>query len=424
MTIATDTSTGESFGGVNAVSPGVGRGAEGLSTRKKALFAGCTVVLVLVCLELLSYLAIAVLETRPGFTLERIDARLADHARQLETFLANHGNGRLILDEQLGWAHAPGVRHVEYSSNSIGVRGVREYTAAPPAGVVRVAAFGDSLVYGTEVNDGQTWSAQLEAMAPDIEALNYAVGGYGPDQALMMFEQRGLERSPHVVVLGIADVNYERIVSRYRGFIPGGRPLYKPRYVLDDAGGLSVVPVPLAGPERMRRIVEDPRVVLAYTGHDWNYDPMVWDNPLYDRVAMVRLGASVFSRAWQSRMRPDRFYVGGQMNTHSEPFGLMVAIVRRFDRLAGAGGCRFTLMIFPTRDSDIWGPGPRVYQPLVDALAETDILDLADALRDDPGVTPVNMRMPNRHYAPQTNGAVARALRRHLAGVEAESGVR
>ena len=38
------------------------------------------------------------------------------------------------------------------------------------------------------------------------------------------------------------------------------------------------------------------------------------------------------------------------------------------------------------------------------------ILDLADALRADPQLTPANLRAASGHYSPPANRAVARAL--------------
>src|SRR5262249_25445204 len=90
-----------------------------------------------------------------------------------------------------GWAFKPNIRDFDsfqggaVSSNSRGVRGQREYAEIKPAGVTRILVFGDSLTFGDEVSDDQTYSSYLEGMLPDTEALNLGVHGYGHDQMLL-----------------------------------------------------------------------------------------------------------------------------------------------------------------------------------------------------------------------------------------------
>jgi hypothetical protein len=161
----------------------------------------------------------------------------------------------------------------------------------------------------------------------------------------------------------------------------------------------------------MRVLLDDPDAVRRAAPHDWFYQPLVWSNPLYDRVASVRLVTTLASDAWRSRLRPDGLYRDGLFNVDSEPFRVLVALVERFAGLAAERGQPFALVIFPSRDEDVWGDGPRTYQPLLDAIADRHaVLDLADALRADAGVTPANLRRPSRHYGPEANDTVARAV--------------
>jgi hypothetical protein len=376
----------------------------------RLLFGVVKLAVVLGALELLSWAAIALLAGDSRFDFTPVGERLAEQSRKLEEILADEN--RLIgLDAELGWVSAPNRSSDLSSTNSRGLRGRREYTAQPAAGVLRVAAFGDSFVFGNEVGDEDAWTRQAERMQPRVEVLNYGVGDYGSDQALLLYRRRGQELAPQVVVLGFPEVDLPRNVNRYRRFLGAhDLPLFKPRFELDPHGELRVIPNPFPGEAAVRRVLEDPRLALEAGAHDELFEPLVWRNPLYDRSHLVRLASTVASRVWQSHLRPDRFHQGDEISRDSQAFAVLVAIVRAFAREVENAGGSFVLLIFPARDEDIWGSARRGYAPLIDALPGITVLDLADALSADPELTPATLRVPGGHYSPAANAATARAL--------------
>jgi hypothetical protein len=110
-----------------------------------------------------------------------------------------------VYSEAYGWELRRGFRGVDFGRiatvNAQGYRGPAHPHAKPP-GVHRVVMFGDSIAYGAGVEDGETFAAQLEAMARGRrEVVNLAVGGYGTDQALLRLEREGLRYQPDVVML-------------------------------------------------------------------------------------------------------------------------------------------------------------------------------------------------------------------------------
>jgi hypothetical protein len=376
----------------------------------KLTFGIVALAIVVGALELLAVLALALLAHDSRFDFTPISERLARQSRQLEKILAG-GERLLTLDAELGWVYAAGRTSDIYTINAQGVRSRRTYSASPAAGVLRVAAFGDSFVQGLEVSDEAVWSAQLEQMDPRVEVLNYGVGGYGTDQALLAYRRRGQELAPSVVVLGFPEVDLLRNLSRYRVFHDSrDLPLFKPRFELGEHGELRLIANPFPGEPGARRVLAEPRLVYEAAVGDGLFEPLVWRNPLYDHSRFVRLASTIASRAWRSRLRPDRYYVGGEMNRRSEAFPLLVAIVRAFAREVENAGDTFIFAIFPNRDEDIWGGGRRAYAPLIESLPGITILDLADALRADPALTPANLREASDHYSPPANRAVARAL--------------
>lgn len=61
---------------------------------------------------------------------------------------------------------------------------------------------GDSLAFGFEVADDETFSALLESRA-GYEVVNLAVPGYGTDQEVIRLENEGMRFRPDVVILNV-----------------------------------------------------------------------------------------------------------------------------------------------------------------------------------------------------------------------------
>ena len=110
------------------------------------------------------------------------------------------------------WHHTPEV-DVEYRINGQGLRADRDYPLAKPPGVCRIAVFGDSFFFGLEADLKDTFAAALEARLRakgiPVEALNFAVGGFGTAEMLQTYEQYGSRFDPDVVIFSwdISDLN-------------------------------------------------------------------------------------------------------------------------------------------------------------------------------------------------------------------------
>lgn len=106
-----------------------------------------------------------------------------------------------------GHAVYPGVMEYRWTTNRQQLRAPREYSVAKPTGTKRVVVIGDSFTFGIGVNDGETYSAQLERRlrtdCPEpVEVLNFGVGGYGLSQGVETFERYARPFSPDVVIYG------------------------------------------------------------------------------------------------------------------------------------------------------------------------------------------------------------------------------
>jgi hypothetical protein len=182
--------------------------------------------------------------------------------------LINDQTTYLQFEPVLGWSIRPN-RRVEYqgaiyTSNDIGIRALRSYSLQTPEGITRIAAFGPSFTHGDEVSDEATWTYLLEQARPDLEVMNWGVGGYGTDQALLRYQTQGAAYAPAIVLIGYEDDNKFRNVNRFRPFYQSKteRPLTKPVFALQGEG-LELLPNPFNSPAELREaILQDPNQFL------------------------------------------------------------------------------------------------------------------------------------------------------------------
>lgn len=131
------------------------------------------------------------------------------------TVQINRGVVRLSPNPKLGFELRPDSRvssEVDYRINGAGFRGpaLRDKSA----GVPRVAVFGDSIVFGYWVAEGDAFPAQLGALlAPRVETLNLGVPGYNLDQEVEHLRQRVDALAPDHVVFGFCLNDLEGLLS-------------------------------------------------------------------------------------------------------------------------------------------------------------------------------------------------------------------
>ncbi len=314
-------------------------------------------------------------------------------------------------DPLLGWTAKPGGSTRLYHANAQGMRADREYAPRPPAGVLRIATFGDSFVQGNEVANPDAWPAQLEGLRPGLEVLNFGVGAYGVDQSLLRYFRDGARFRPHVVVIGFMTENLHRHVNRFRPFYSPRpySPWAKPRFALQGEG-LVLVPNPLPRRRDYASLLRDEAATLARLGSGDYYWERIWRPTPLALLPSMRL-ASWLAASWSET----RSLVDGRYNPRSEAFEVTARLLEAFSDAVLEQGSLPLIAIFPQR-SDLeatWDRQPRPHQPLLDRLAARGLahLDLSDCFEQTPG--PVSF-MPSDHYAPATNQRVASCLELEL----------
>jgi len=148
------------------------------------------------------------------------------------------------FDPHLGWVRRPNSNGVEngqkgpvaYHIDSIGSR-TNTFEKSPAV----IAAFGDSYVFCRQVEDDETWEAQL-SQQEGIGVLNFGVGNYGVDQALLRYESMALSDTVKVVVMGFVPETICRVQSYWKHYLEFGNTFaFKPRFKLNPEGQLILL---------------------------------------------------------------------------------------------------------------------------------------------------------------------------------------
>ncbi|HEX4960806.1 MAG TPA: hypothetical protein VF173_08200 [Thermoanaerobaculia bacterium] len=387
-----------------------------LSTTKKIVFSLILLALLwlvveLACLGGLWYLKrYKQVEYQPAL----VEDLSFKHRSVLEMHL-NNADTYVTYDPELGWSIRPNMVKPNYRSNSKGIRAAHEYDLQPPAGKVRIAAFGDSFVHGDGVPMGATFEEQLEELVPGLEVMNFGIPGSDPGQGLMRYRREGIQYHPAVVLIGYMSENISRMVNTFRPFYfaMSGIPFAKPRFAV-EGGKLVLYDNPVKNRDGYRELLRDPAAVLPRLGeHDYFYHR-------YNRRSRFDFLPSVrFARVISDQYFDQPIFVHDQYNTRSEAYQVSFRVLDQFYREALEHGSLPVIVLFPQRrELRLHRDGkPVTYQPLLDDLRRRGyrVIDLADGFHKyDPGAELANKNFI--HYPRAGNEMVAEWLRDVLTG--------
>ncbi len=326
----------------------------------------------------------------------------------------------IMYDEYLGWTHRPGSRSRDglYQFNSQGIRSpVPAYADRPDSGVLRIALFGDSFTHSDDVVYEDSFGARLEAglrtAGVRAEVLNFGVGGYGIDQAMLRYLVQGRALKPDLVVLGFQPEDLKRNLNLLRPlYDPRTRlPFAKPRFIF-EGDGISLINVPVLPPDQVAGVLRD-LDHWELLPHEYFYDAAdyrrVWWR--YSRLlaTLADLGAG-----------PDESYLLKRVlyRDGSEAQRLGWAVIRSFAQEVEANGAGFMIVHLPTvGDLEVRQRAGRwPYQAFLGALKDQyDVADPGDRLLSaimEQGVAAVfaghYTSLGNRIVAETVGAAIAR----------------
>ncbi|MFT7678575.1 MAG: hypothetical protein ACI8QC_002568 [Planctomycetota bacterium] len=316
------------------------------------------------------------------------------------------------FDAELGWVTRPGAHKGALEEgwiNSIGARGKREYSPLPEPGRLRVVCVGDSFTFGSEVEDTHSWPARLEAADASIEALNFGVGGYGTDQALLRLRRDACDLGAQAVVTGLLLENILRNVNRLRPLLYADvtHPVVKPRFLL-VGGELELLPHPF--PTRAGLL--ESALAGELRGHVAEHEFWTASDPWP--------AFSNLARWWSARQdKVERNIPRLWQATEDEPYRLTLALLEAMrDQALDCGAEHFAVILFLSRPvlESFKGQAPAWYQHLLADLAARGItaIDLYAQFLQAHASGDLYLQT---HFTPAGNALAAEAVRAWLAGV-------
>jgi hypothetical protein len=185
----------------------------------------------LLILEVLSVLLVKSLRKRFQWLITSEDEYPHLSEEGLRQFF-DHG-----YDPELGWIRKPNTKKEE-----IGKFGKTQYHIAPQgyrcnpgheALPQKISFYGDSFMFARQVNDDETaqWYLSEETQT---NVLNFSVGNYGLDQALLRLKREYPRYKTDIVIMGVVPSTIVRVLSVWKHYNEFGNTFgFKPRFVLE-----------------------------------------------------------------------------------------------------------------------------------------------------------------------------------------------
>ncbi len=305
---------------------------------------------------------------------------------------------------------------------TLGERARTEIAGVATGPPVMIKSFGDSFCYGVGVEIDQTFQHFVERET-GWACLNYGVGAFGTDQALLKYLDTPLPS--RYTVLTILDENVGRCMTVWWNFYQHvGFSGTKPRFEL-RGDEVVLVDNPADTPALVRRLTE-PGFIDTLRPHDYwqGYYRGIGAPPRlrWPATATVLPHASFFVRYSLAlagdRLAPsyDRAVELKKVNHLYEPGSpalvILQHIVSRFQDTAAERGETPIVLLFPQRESmDLYAKYSRKpYQALTDIVAQTGqpFLDFADVFLGED--TAGYYQPDDWHFSVKGNQRVAAAL--------------
>jgi len=320
--------------------------------------------------------------------------------------------------EVLGWTPRPDSESANgmYRYNSQGIRSpVPAFSDLPAEGVLRIAMFGDSFTHGDDVPYEHSFGAVLERSLNEAgipaEVLNFGVGGYGVDQAMLRFKQQGAAFAPHLVVFGFQPENLKRNLNLMRPLYDprSGLPFSKPRFILTGQG-IDLINVPVLPPDRM---VDTLRHFDNWElrPHEYFYDPQDFQASWWQNSKLLATVIDLKSGRENHWLLKRIIF-----REKSEEQNLGWAVIQAFNQEVAAVGARFMIVHLPSNQEMVLhaGLGRWSYQTFLDALDnEYDVVHPEVALIRAAGESGYGEIFAG-HYNQKGNRIIAEAIFSHL----------
>lgn len=333
-------------------------------------------------------------------------------------------NSIVVYDSLTGWIPRPGKHDNDFNiHNALGIRESsksREFTKEPGRGIVRIALFGDSYIYGNEVpfeeSIGYYLEQNLKKSGIQAEVLNFGVGAFGMDQAFLRWYYQGQQLSPDIVVMGFQPENAFRNVNMIRAFYSRKEalPLSKPRFII-EADTLRLINHPGLPPAALVPTIRNIKNWPLAT-HESFYNPDDYEEKLWLKSKLVAYVMNIIAvNRWTIKKTEIKDF-----NIRKEPAILTLKIMDAFKMNVEKYGAKFYTVHIP-RSQDLADKKNNenfVYKDMLQTLEKKmTLIHTEDALMQAAKNTDLSdLFEANGHYSAKGNAAVAKEISRFIHG--------
>ena len=147
-------------------------------------------------------------------------------------------------DGELGWIRKPNTEKEEIGKDGktkyhIDSRGSRKNPGHGNLPII-ISFYGDSFLFARQVNDNETCQWHLSELTK-TNILNFSVGNYGLDQALLRMKREYPKNKTKIVVMGVVPSTIVRVLCVWKHYNEFGNTFgFKPRFVLEK-GKLKLI---------------------------------------------------------------------------------------------------------------------------------------------------------------------------------------
>jgi len=334
-----------------------------------------------------------------------------------ETIASSDVHGVLVEDAELGYVLAPSARSANgwFVTNNLGARSSHDATPDVSPGRRRILFFGESYAAGEELKQAESWPEVLSEMAPQLDVMNFGVGGYSMAQTYLRFLRTAayVDYDTAVFVwVPSADAFREVNVVRRLASPTWSSETVMPRFTLSDGHLQRIAPIYERGTETYARDfpVASPELRAHLLRYDRFYFPFLYedvDDPLGNTV-LGRLVRSVYGEVLRTRL------VESASDADSEAVAVSLAMFREAQDRVRAAGKRFVLVVLPSMREVLQR---RFRASAVVERAKGCGLDVEDLSRDLIGAPEAEIdtgRIAGRHYGPRLSRRLAAVLNEKL----------
>lgn len=160
------------------------------------------------------------------------------HQQALDKFINSS------FDKELGWVRKPntsGIEKGKYGDITFFIDSEGSRKSSFPKLEKTIAVFGDSYAFCRQVMDTETWEEGVSKTL-NTGVLNFGVGNYGVDQALIRYMSETLQDTVKIAVMCFVPETICRVQSYWKHYLEFGNTFaFKPRFKLSESGELVLV---------------------------------------------------------------------------------------------------------------------------------------------------------------------------------------